>query len=359
MRDNVEQFQELGPQFRVEVLDIQEDDYQEKLKKLKEEAPKLAAAIEAAPEDSVFFYADDHVQRLAFHDVYQLDRKESQAANDGRGNLVLHYQGIEPFARKVLNVEEKRPRIGVAVIHELLGMENAEELQKELGMAGVKKALASRGYDLRDIILKKWGDGPPSPAVLTYGETRYENLDSEITELDDTIKARTAAIKKLEETKKFWTEGSETEANARVSKRYTIVLDGGDELLMDRGRLADIEKRSGRKFPTVPIDRKMREAFIKNNIEPALAIHQLSLTQEQSERRALAKEQKGLNVEDLSEQRRITDLRQAQPHACRLRHALYPADDAVQRRPQRRHSQRRLQARGQPDQRHPRLHACG
>jgi hypothetical protein len=198
VRDNVEQFQDLGPRFRVEVLDIQEDDYQDKLKALKTEAPKLAEAIEQAPEDSIFFYADGRVQRLAFHDIYQLDRKASQEANDGRGNLVLKYQGVEPFARKVLNVEEKRPRIGLGVVHEVLGLENADEVNKELGMAGVKKALVSRGFDTRDIILKKWGEGgPPEPAVLTYGENRYERLDSEITELDDTIKARTEAVKTL------------------------------------------------------------------------------------------------------------------------------------------------------------------
>lgn len=309
VRDNVEQFQDLGPRFRVEVLDIQEDDYQEKLQALKADAPKLAAAIEQAPEDSVFFYADGHVQRLAFHDVYQLDRKESQAANGGRGNLVLHYQGVEPFARKVLNVEEKRPRIGLGVIHEILGMENADEVNKELGMAGVKKALTSRGFDTRDIILKKWGEGPPAPAVLTYGENRYESLENEIAELNDTIKARTAAVKNLEEAKKFWTEGTEAEANARVNQRYAIVIDDDEQLLVDRTRLAAEEKRIGRKIPTVAVDTKMREFFVKNNIEPSLAIHQLNLQREQSERDTLAREQKGLNVEDLSEQRRITDLR--------------------------------------------------
>jgi hypothetical protein len=309
VRDNAEQFQDLGPRFRVEVLDIQEDDYQDKLQALKADAPKLAEAIAQAPEDSIFFYADGHVQRLAFHDVYQLDRKASQEANDGRGNLVLHYQGIEPFARKVLNVEEKRPRIGVAVIHEVLGMENADEVNKELGMSGVKKALASRGFDTRDIILKKWGDGPPEPAVLTYGENRFESLENEITELGDTIKARTKEIKALEEEKRFWTDGSEAEANARVNKRFTIVVDEDDEFLAERSRVMAEEKRTGQKIKTAPIDTKVRALFVKQNIEPRLALHQLSLQREQSEHDTLLKEQKGLNVEDLSEQRRNTDLR--------------------------------------------------
>jgi hypothetical protein len=308
VRDNAEQFQDLGPRFRVEVLDIQEDDYQDKLRTLKEEAPKLAEAIEQAPEDSIFFYADGSVQRLAFHDVYQLDRKASQEANTGRGNLVLHYQGVEPFARKVLNVEEKRPRIGVGVIHEVLGQENADEVNKELGMAGVKKALTTRGFDTRDIILKKWGDGPPEPAVLTYGENRYERLEGEIAELDESIKARTEAIKELQDEKKLWTEGTEEEANARVNKRYVIVLLRDRDVLADREDV-EAEKKKGRKIATAPINTEVRDFHVKNNIEPPLALHQLSLQREQTERDALAKEQKGLNVEDLAEQRRITDLR--------------------------------------------------
>jgi hypothetical protein len=309
VRDNVEQFQDLGPRFHVEVLDIQDDDYQDKLKTLKTEAPRLAEAIEEAPEDSIFFYADGKVQRLAFHDVYQLDRKASQEADSGRGNLVLHYQGVEPFARKVLDVEEKRPRIGLAVIHEILGLENADEVNKELGMAGVKKALVSRGFDTRDIILKKWGDGPPEPAVLTYGENRYEKLESEIAELDDTIKVRTEKIKDLQDEKKFWAEGSEQEANARVNKRYAIVIEDDDELLVDRARVEAVEKKTGRKIKTLPVTTEVRQLYIKHNVEPPLALYQLSLQREQSERDALAKEQKGLNVEDLSEQRRISDLR--------------------------------------------------
>jgi hypothetical protein len=309
VHDNVEQFQDLGPRFHVEILDIQEDDYQEKLKALKEEAPKLAEAIEQAPEDSIFFYADGKVQRLAFHDVYQLDRKASQDANDGRGNLVLHYQGVEPFARKVLNVEEKRPRIGVGVIHEILGLENNEDVQRELGMSGTKKALTSRGFDTRDIILKKWGDGPPEPGVLTADENRYERLDSEITELDDTIKARTEVIKDLEGVKKFWTDGTEEEANARVNKRYAIVEEDGEEDLAVRASITAFEKKTGRMVKTAPVTTKWRNLFVRNQIEPPLALHQLSLQREKAERDTLAKEQKGLNIEDLAEQRRITDLR--------------------------------------------------
>src|SRR5262245_13451185 len=145
VRDNVEQFQDLGPRFRVEVLDRQDGDFDKKLDELKKEAPKLAEAIDQAPEDSIFFYAEGKVQRLAFSDVYHLDRKASEEAEDRRGNLVLRYQGIGPFARKVLNVEERKPRVAVGVIHEVLSTESADETGKVLGMAGLKKSLTARG----------------------------------------------------------------------------------------------------------------------------------------------------------------------------------------------------------------------
>ena len=74
----------------------------------------LADAIEKAPENSIFFLSQGRVQRLGFNDIYQLDSEASLTANHGKGNLVLNYQGMGPFARKILNIEEKRPRLAVA-----------------------------------------------------------------------------------------------------------------------------------------------------------------------------------------------------------------------------------------------------
>ena len=39
------------------------------------------------------------VQRLGFNAIYQLDSEASLRANDKKGNLVLNYQGVGPFAR--------------------------------------------------------------------------------------------------------------------------------------------------------------------------------------------------------------------------------------------------------------------
>src|SRR5207253_6772267 len=58
VRDLVEQFQELGPRFRVQNLDIDEfEQYDESLAKIREDSPALGAAIASSPENSIFFYS--------------------------------------------------------------------------------------------------------------------------------------------------------------------------------------------------------------------------------------------------------------------------------------------------------------
>jgi hypothetical protein len=202
VQDLVEQFREFGPQFRVQVLDVEEEGYEQKLHKLAQEAPALRAALDAAPDNSIFFHsrrevgrkadgrADvvrESVQRLSFNEFYQLDKTASQSADDGRGNLVLLPQGVGPFARKVLAIEERRPRVGIAVIHEYLSSEGLEELS----MAGARKALTTHGFDVTDLILKKkWGESnEPEPAAYTLGESRYERLQEELREVDDSLQS--------------------------------------------------------------------------------------------------------------------------------------------------------------------------
>ncbi len=156
VKDLADEFQELGPRFRVEVLNIQEEDFEPKLTGIKDKSKALADAIQAAPENSVFFLSQGRVQRLGFNDIYQLDSVASLAANDSKGNLILNYQGVEPFANKILNIEEKKPRIGLAVVHEILSMDDPQD--PRLTMNGAKKVLTSYGFDTRDIILKKWSE---------------------------------------------------------------------------------------------------------------------------------------------------------------------------------------------------------
>jgi hypothetical protein len=281
VRDLVDQFRELGPQFHVEVLDVEEEGFGDKLDRIDREAPALREAIDQAAENSLLFFADGRVQRLGFHDVYELDKKASQEADGGRGNLVLLDQGVKPFADKILNVDEKRPRVAVAVIHELLSMEGSNEVGMDLGMRGVKKALASRGIDARDVILKKWNEFTgPEPAVLTYGENKYERLEEQIAELD-------AAVQTM--------EGEQ--------KRLREVLE-----IFQKDSLEDLTKRFSDQLRGRPFTEELRRQQIAVR-QPQAVILELELNSAREERSALATEKAGLSVESLAEQRRITDLK--------------------------------------------------
>src|SRR5260370_617825 len=154
VKDLVDQLREFGPQFRVVVLDVEEEGFDRTLAAETARFPGLSAAIDAAPENSILFCDGTHVQRMNFNEFYQLDKTASKEADDKRGNLVLLSQGVEPFARRLLAIEEKRPRVGIAWIHELLSTRGAEN---EFSLAGVKNSLNANGFDLTDILLTRLG----------------------------------------------------------------------------------------------------------------------------------------------------------------------------------------------------------
>jgi hypothetical protein len=297
VKDLVDQFREEGARFDVKVLDVQDQDYPTALAQLKDESPLLGAAIEKAPESTIFVAARGNVQQLAFRDVYQLEKKASEEANGGRGNLVLRYQGVEPLAHKVLNVDEKRPRIAVGVVHEVLGLEGSEQW----GMTAVKKVLAARGFDTRDVILKKWGEPMgPEPAVLTYDESKHERLEAELDELDKTIEAGQKELDRRKETLQFWQSDLD-----EVNKKYARVVTPQAALLIDRKALADLP-------PDIPVEKiteEDRTDFVKERLEPAVKEQQGRLDQERADRRVLVRDKNALNVENLTEQRRIADLK--------------------------------------------------
>jgi hypothetical protein len=283
VKDLVEQFREFGPQFHVVVLDVEEEGYNDKLARLTENAKELRDAIDSAPENSIFFHAGGRVQRLSFNDFYQLDKTASKEADGGRGNLVLLNQGVEPFARKVLNIDEKRPRVAVAVIHEILTTEATEGTEETYTLRGLKKALTARGFEVRDVILKKWSEfGPPEPAVYTYDESKLDRLEEELAEVDASIKTLDQELQALSEHTKEW----QTKPPAELQK-------------------TDIAKQLGLK----QVNEEIRRAVLKRVLEPNVAIRQFELDQNRKEREALAGEKNGLPVENLAEQRRMSDLK--------------------------------------------------
>jgi hypothetical protein len=310
VRDLAEQFQELGPRFRVDVLDVKAKGYSDKLAELTKGSPQLAEAISSAKENTIFIQSGDHVQRLGLQDIYQLDKEESKK---GGGNLVLRYQGAHPLANKVLNVEEKRPRVAVGVIHEVLGFDNNEGINRNLGMSGAKKVLTGHGFEVRDIILKKWGDGEPEPAVLTRDENKYEELEDRHARLETSVKDYQKDYDEINASlKKFKTSSLDD-----LNKELCIVVEEG--VLVPKKEVEAAEKKIGKKIETMPLEEKHRELLVRN-LSVQLVPIELALKRETQERDATASQMKGLNVENLHEQRRITDL-----HA-KLNRSLADAD---------------------------------
>jgi hypothetical protein len=178
IKDLVQELRQYGTRFRVVTLDVKEEDFDSKLADEAQRFPGLKEAVNAAPENSIFFCTPEHIQRLGFSEYYQLDKTASQQADNGRGNLVLLDQGVEPFLRRVLAIEEKKPRIGVAVGHPWLGSEGPWD---EVSLAGMKKSLTDNGFEVRDIILKKLvgrrGRQRPEPAAMTNNESKADRLD--------------------------------------------------------------------------------------------------------------------------------------------------------------------------------------
>ncbi len=184
VRDLVDQLREFGPQFHVVVLDVDDEDYDAKFEAATAKFPGLKQAIADAPESSIFFCAGKNIQRLDFHEFLQLDKTASKEANSGRGNLVLMKQGVEPFVRRVLAIEEKKPKIGVAVIHEWLSTHGS---LNDLSLAGMKKSLTTNGFNVEDILLKRWGENGPESAAYTFEENRLDVLEEELADLNESI----------------------------------------------------------------------------------------------------------------------------------------------------------------------------
>lgn len=402
VQDLVEQFRELGPQFRVEVLDIESDGYEDKLEDLTRNAPALRAAIDSAPENSILFATRrtigkssdgkpdirESVQRLSFNEFFQLDKTDSlgkavvvlfqkrsprsdaesltaleqrvhKAANidsvdgpdikliplrsddadfarlrdsavadaeilkpvldelaknksaentvlvakDGqvsqwsfaafaalpesairalvrpRGNLVLAPQGVGPFARKVLAVEERRPRIAFAVIHEWLTTDGIEEFT----LAGAKKALITQGFDVVDVVLKKkWGEGPePEPAAYTLEESKYERLIDDLADVDANLDTMAAGVRQITAAIEFF----RTAPLEELTRRYRSQLGG-------RSFTDELRQKQ---IAALAADLQTMEYVIKQNNE--------ARKQYEDEKTALAEQER------VVEERRMTDLK--------------------------------------------------
>jgi hypothetical protein len=256
VRDLVDQVREFGPRFNVVVLDAADDRYERTVKALTRTRPGLQDAIDKAPENSIFFYADGKVQkrtkadaekllqgsakpavapdpddagstlvyqspigRMSFAEFYQLDKTASREATPaereglsavgggaafaqgivGKGNLVLIPRGKEAFVSRILSLEERRPKVGLAVIHPILT--SREATTETYSAAGLRKALELNGFDVTDIILKKgWEEerGGLTPDAYTYEESELERVEARYTSLTEDLEGQEIALKQYE-----------------------------------------------------------------------------------------------------------------------------------------------------------------
>ncbi len=300
VKDLVDQFQEFspagGPRFRVLHLDIQEEKFQEKLKMVKQDKPKLAKAIENTQESSIFFYAkgeegDPHIQRLAFHDIYQLDRKASLE----RGNLVLNYQGEGPFARKILNIQEPRPKVAIAVVHELLGAKGSEFH----GLPGLEKAFKEHNFEFLDIILKDWEKIPPEPSVRTHSENDYAFYEKQVAILKDKIENKEELVEDLRQKKELF--GKDLD---QLNKEAVLVKEGGVMFPVLKSELEKEEKKPN----TVPFTRDAQEFFL-DRIAAVLNQNEYQLKENRLRYNEAKEKLDELEIEDVEELSRITDVK--------------------------------------------------
>ncbi|MEZ6141122.1 MAG: hypothetical protein R3B84_11185 [Zavarzinella sp.] len=215
IKDLIAQFRQLGGQFSVVSLNIESDDYEKEYEALTANRPGIGETIQELPQSSILFYADDLVKKLplaeatarkeqglklyhsrvegtddalvyentipwmSFDEFYRLDKKLSQEANKDaegtpRGNLVMWPQPIQAFTNRVFSVQEKKPRIAFLASHEWLSTTSSTGAQQQYTSAGLRKTLEANGFEVVDIILKKFTRGqPPSPAAYNRTETEF------------------------------------------------------------------------------------------------------------------------------------------------------------------------------------------
>jgi hypothetical protein len=285
VKDLVQQLREIGPRFRVETLDVEEGGYDDKLDRLTKDAPELRQAIEAAPDNTLFFQSKGHVQSMSFDEFYRLEKVDSREA----GNLVLGYAGVKPVVDRIFNLEERRPRIGVLVVHELLTTDSAIDIYT---LSGLKKSLNAHGFDVRDIVLKRWAESL-TPAVDRLDDSKLDRLLDERDALDEKIRQHTSELDVLKQLVADWPAGRPDDLAARLIQ-YADAYDPSIFVLL---KTDDIH--------VTPANRQRLLDRLRSNLAFAEEISDLDRRQRDN----VAKELAGLDEEGVRERRRMTDLR--------------------------------------------------
>jgi hypothetical protein len=291
VQDLVEQIRELGKQFDVKVLDIKDKQFSEKSHAATENMPRLREAIDKAPDYNIFIHATGRVQQVRFNQLFLLDRVASQEANNRRGNLVLLPQGtgksphgIEPLVSRIINLEERKPRVGVLVMHELLTSQGSEGA---FTLRGLRKTLELNGFEVRDVVLRRSGDAGPEPAADTADESKLERLEADIEDLEQDLKDINREIKLIEEEIAFFE------------------LKPGEK---EEDKLEALSKQFARELR----GRKLTRAQWQNELQirrQALVQRRELAEARQRERDKVRSERDKLNIDELREAQRMKDVK--------------------------------------------------
>jgi len=195
--DLVDVFRRFGPQFRVVVLDVEEDGYDAKLAELVKNYKNLGDAVKTAPENSIFFLSEGRVQRMSFNEFYQLDKSRSKQEGN---NLVLQPQGITAFVRNIVAVQQKRPRVALAVMHEWLATEVTQG-QEQYSQAGLRQSLTEYGFDVVDLVLKanhRGEDLEGDPAALSLEENKLKSAEEDLQGAERRVTNSETQVKRLQ-----------------------------------------------------------------------------------------------------------------------------------------------------------------
>lgn len=245
VQDLIEQFRAFGPQFKIVTLDSEDEKYTQKLDDLTKGKAELRTAIESAPENSILFSDDTgKVRRLGFNEFYRVDKsasvKEVEVNSQKRKeiqNLVLLPQGREAFARRA-GQDDKKPKIALATIHPEL---STRETRDEYSGVGLRKTLEAHGFEVVDILLKKWGGrAGPTPASYTYEEYELDRTENRYNLMGILAQDRDTAVRQLGELQKRAEKASFDDLNKmfRMPRKASTEADRA-ELLKALGSTID------------------------------------------------------------------------------------------------------------------------
>lgn len=311
--DLVELFSKMGPRFNVVYLQADDSDFSRRLDEITREVPELKQAIDLVRENSIFFLARDragkgYVQQMSFHEFIELDKTASRTANDGQGNLVLLPQGVELFARKVLNLQARAPRVGILVNWELLTTEGP----KEYGLRGLRDALMGHGFEVVDIVLAKPSPTGLEPVAYTLAESRFSSIDERLETLDEilgNIKESRNEYESLHDNAKAGRDEALAEGLVRLQLSRLEEQLGGS-VLVDP---LSIRQRVARVLAAIPQLTRSERAEVEKDVITFLGDELASLQRAHemfsAQREKRIEERARYDTEELAELRRETDVK--------------------------------------------------